>query len=198
MTKNELRSLIRECLLEELAKPELTESAGSNNAYVIFNNGFATDLDDYYLFAATANKAAAIDTLIEEVVYRIQDYNNYSNTIYCYYVNLDDYDVTLEELIEASEHDGGVDLHFRSPDVVYALAAMRDNEKPLYEFWPKSSEDYYSDFLELQGYDVEDILDKEDTEDYDGETFADLVGKLRTDKDFEDWVSGMIESEIDI
>ena len=191
MTKNELKQLIRECLREELLHEIQVPATkvASPKVYIVCNHGAVNDLDNFYLHAVCLNKPEAVARFTEEAEYRVEQYDALDNTLYCYYVNPADYDITIKALMNAgaAKYSGGVDLHYEHKDVVYALSSIAEHETPVHELsmddiW----DDYYLAYLESTGYDT-DTIDVTDTY-----ALEDLLSDTSYDDNFKKFVSSKL------
>ena len=188
LTKSELKNMIREALREELlheVKVPVTHVA-SPKVFVVCNHGAINNLDNFYLHGVYFNKYEAIKCIKEEVEYRIENYNNLDNTLYCYFVNPTTYDTTVKALTTAAnaKNSGGVDLHYDYKDVVYALSSIAEHESPVYELSMSDIwNDYYLAYLASAGYDIETI-DVTDTY-----AMQDLLSDLDYDDEFKKFIS---------
>lgn len=177
--------------LHEIKVP--VKRSATPTVYLVFNYGTINNLDNYYLHAVCLNKAEAIASLIEEAEYRIQNYSELDNSLYCYAVDPADYDIALSELKQAAaaKHSGGVDLHWEYTDVVYALCSIAEHETPLYELsmadiWA----DYYVAYLASTGYDIDSI---DETDLY---AMQDLLSELADDEDFKKFIISKLTAEV--
>lgn len=189
--KTPIEEALNEELLHEIKVPVTRSTAPA--VYLVFNYGTINNLDNYYLHTVCLNKTEAIASLIEEAEYRIQNYGELDNSLYCYVVNPADYDIALSDLKQAAaaKRSGGVDLHWEYTDVVYALSSIAEHETPIYELsmadiWA----DYYTAYLASTGYDIDSI---DETDIY---AIQDLLSELADDEDFKKFIRNKLTTEV--
>lgn len=119
------------------------------NLYVIFNYYLPNSLDNFCMLAVCESKNEAMSSLAEEAMWRVTNCQGLENTLVCYLIDPEDYDLTASDFIKAAEdpYSSGQDLHYDHTDVVYALSSMvRDSsEVPLYKL---KVSDIETDFYE--------------------------------------------------
>jgi hypothetical protein len=195
ITKSELKQMIREVLREELLHEVQVpvHRVTAPVVYIVFNCGAINNLDNYYLHTVCLNKHEAINSFIEEAKYRIQNYGELDNTLYCYAISPADYDITFDELKQAAnmKDSGGADLHWEFTDVVYTLSNIAAKAIPMFELsmadiWA----DYYIAYLASTGYDIDSI---DETDVY---AVQDITSDLAEDDVFAKFVVDKLKSEI--
>ena len=195
ITKSELKQMIRETLREELLREVQVpvRRIASPTVYIVINYGTLNNLDNYYLHAVCLNKNEAVNSFIEEAEYRIQNYGELNNTLYCYAITPANYDTTLDELKQAAngKDSGGVDLHWEHTNVVYALSNIAKNATPVFELsmsdiWA----DYYIAYLVSTGYDIDTI---DETDVY---AVQDITSDLAEDSNFAKFIANKLKAEI--
>lgn len=171
-------------------------ASSTGNLYVVFNYYRPNDLDDFCLLHVDASKSATVDALIEMAEQSVENYGRYKNTLVCYKIDPDEFDMTDDDFIEAAEskHDYcGEGLHYEYTDVVYTLSHLAANEKPLYELdRPLVEIEYYDEFLSknshLVGFTMNDI--------YDSNFDSTLINKVFKDPAFQKFMKDKLTKTI--
>jgi hypothetical protein len=139
MTKNELHSMIRKILKEELLDKSLIESA-NDGIYIIFSYYSATALDNFHLHGVYNNKFKAEEAICSKAWDKIQNfvtnherYDEY--TLACYLINPAEYkcDEAYFEFAVNSKYNSGESLLKEFSKIVYALRDVVVNKKSVFE-----------------------------------------------------------------
>ena len=173
-----------------------TSNKNNNNLYIIFNYYTPDDLDDFCLLHVGTNKTDAVTDLIDMAEQSVENYGRYKNTLVCYKIDPDSYDMTVDEFIDASEskHDYcGEGLHHEYTDVVYALSSIAANEKPLYELdGPIVEIEFYDKFLSQPnnptGLTIDDI--------YDSNFDSSIINKIYNEPEFQKFMKDKLSKDI--
>ena len=175
------------------ANTATTQSA--NNLYVIFNYYRPNDLDDFCMLHADTDKSATVQALVDMAEQSVENFGRYKNTLVCFKIDPDEYDLTADDFIEASEskHDYcGEGLHYEYTDVVYALSHLAANETPLYKLdMPIVEIEFYDAFLRQNnklGITIDDI--------YDANYNANIISRVYNDKDFQKFMKNKLAADI--
>jgi hypothetical protein len=170
-----------------------TSTAG--NLYVVFNYYRPNDLDDFCMLLAETDKAATVNALIDMGEQSVENFGRYKNTLVCYKINPDDYDLDSTDFIDAAEdkYYYGPDLHADHRYVVYALSAMASDEKPLYKLdMPIVEIEFYDEFLGQKinntGITFDDI--------YDSNYSSTLISKVYNNPAFQKFMKDKLTKTI--
>jgi hypothetical protein len=125
----------------------------------------------------------------------VENYGRYKNTLVCYLIDPDTYDLTNDDFIEASEdkYYYGPDLHADHTDVVYALSSMASYAKPLYKLdRPIVEIEFYDKFLSQAnnptGITIDDI--------YDSSFNSNLINKVYNNSEFQKFMKDKLTKDI--
>ena len=171
-----------------------TTTQSTNNLYVVFNYYMPNDLDDFCMLTADTNRATVVDALVEMAQESVENYGKYKNTLVCYKIDPDEYDLTADDFIDAAEdkYYYGPDLHGEHRYVVYALSAMASDEKPLYKLnRPIVEIEFYDAFLGQNnklGITIDDI--------YNSGFDEELIKQVYNNADFQKFMKNKLASDI--
>ena len=176
--------------------PSNSSTASSpTNLYVVFNYYRPNDLDGFCMLLAETDKTATVQALIDMAEQSVENFGKYRNTLVCYKINPNDYDLDANDFIDAAEdkYYYGPDLHADHRYVVYALSAMASDEKPLYALdKPIVEIEFYEEFLNknsrLVGFTIDDIIDSN----YD----SDLISQVYNDASFQKFMKDKLKRTI--